>query len=314
MPLEVTFAPVWQSFSGCGDVVSHGKYAVTAEVKHLQVTPGRRLYSVADKHRLAFWYADAKDEMHVSFTMISSQTHYTVTYNDKFCKVYRDKMPLAQKTPLSKDGLSCLHIIFDDGVKNNVVQKFKPHGNSKKVKTLYQADPTDTPEVSCSKALTTEIDDWSPLAGDSRIGEYYVTLNVDKQEQDLYDADFLRAFANDSDTYELAGHLWCKEGENYKHATDCKRVRVKYVSRPTGSAPLGHSSRPAVGAPIFSNAHMGQDASVAPDAVHLAPLSSLTGLGTDAPSEGDDVLPKPPKRMKKIKFLSDVSAADPRGE
>ncbi len=59
---------------------------------------------------------------------------------------------------------------------------------------------------------------------------------------------------------------------------------------------------------------MGQDASGAPGAVHLAPLSSLTGLGAEAPPEGDDVLPKPPKRMKKIKFLSDVSAAEPRAE
>jgi hypothetical protein len=56
---------------------------------------------------------------------------------------------------------------------------------------------------------------------------------------------------------------------------------------------------------------MGQEASGAPDGVHFAPLLNLSGLAAEG---GDDLLPKPPKRMKKIKFLSDVREGERSGE
>jgi hypothetical protein len=54
MPLEVTFAPMWQSFAGCGDASCYGNFVVTTTatkfIDDADTTPPRRFYSVTNNN------------------------------------------------------------------------------------------------------------------------------------------------------------------------------------------------------------------------------------------------------------------------
>ncbi len=63
MPLEVTFAPVWQSFGDCRDVSSHGNCIVSTTVNRFNNATVRKLCSVTERDNLQFYYEDDNGTM-----------------------------------------------------------------------------------------------------------------------------------------------------------------------------------------------------------------------------------------------------------
>jgi hypothetical protein len=139
MPLEVTFAPMWQSFGYCRDASSFGKFQVSTEATrfdgaHSAGKAKNSLCSVAAKDSLTFYYGQ-QNNMKFAFKMTSSQNQYTITCDPQTCKVYVDgpgsRAEVQNDTLIWKKTTPCLHVIFDADVKGKayIRQNTKPHGN-----------------------------------------------------------------------------------------------------------------------------------------------------------------------------------------
>ena len=192
-PLEVTFAPVWQSFVDCRDVCSYGNFSVVPVAKRYDKTTGfRQLCSVAKEDSLTFYYADDNGDPQEAFMMMSSQNKYTITFHPQVCKVYRDHAQLVSGQGIWKHELPCLHLIFDENVKATVLQNFNAHAKQSS-RPKYNDDTYGTYKgLYCSKYKSIDIKD--DLLFDAGVsGEYIVTLHVKREsEESLYNADFLR--------------------------------------------------------------------------------------------------------------------------
>jgi hypothetical protein len=328
MPLEVTFAPVWQSFTDCRDVSSYGKWSVEATVKHFTTTPRKTLKSVASKDTIIFYY-DGNE----AFKMLSSQNHYTLRFDKKCCKVYRDldtSDEVSEGDKIYKQKTPCLHVLFDENVQANTPQSYKPHANkagNKSSKPQYKSlvivsDTTQT--------FQCEIDEL-PTSATARVAEYLVTLTVNQGGDDMYDSDFLKCYEKSWKViiHKLDGNFWSFFGPhrpdinaNYMHFTDHFSVQVDYVPKATGSAPTlpqvslmpdsalqipreGIQRRPSVPLrePNGNRANLNPHTSLlstgeaAADGMHVGDFSDLGGLSAIDPTG-----PKAPRR-KKIKFL-----------
>jgi hypothetical protein len=298
MPLEVTFAPVWQSFASCRDVVAHGDHEVTATVKHLQSTDAKKLYSVASRDSLKFIY-EADTDSAFAFTMKSSQNHYNIVFDKKVCQVYLDGGQVTSGSSISKD-TRCLHVLFYEKDTANVPQNYKPHKEPAEKKDNEAVDDLSTYEsVSpCTHAFRTTIKEHNVSAG--IVGEYIVNIAISHEEGHFYDADFLRCYAEDLGWYKLAGDFWRTEDKDYVHATDTAQVLVEYVSKARASRASSAASTVLTARSAVSDAPVQQDA-------HVADLSVLGAL---APPDDGEAQPKAPKRMKKIKFSLLPDAVD----
>ena len=302
-PLEVTFAPMWQSFLDCRDVVSHGNHSVVVgAVHHVQTTTAKKLYSVASKHSLCFWYGE-EGAMKDAFKISSSQTHYTITFDAEVCKVYADGFMKANAGfTFWKHELPCLHVLFHDKGEASIEQKVKPHGEKKDSK-LY--DPTDSSTyaktVPCTMAFTTTILEVG--SSSAKVGEYIVNLTIDgTSKEHLYDADFLRSYTHQlGHIRQIAGNYYAKNGTNYENAFDKSQILVDYKPKHAASA-LSSSSGGGDTSIVRLDGPRGAEAS-ASDAMHLTDFSHIGGLGADASAEDHDIAHKAPKRVKKIKFL-----------
>jgi hypothetical protein len=319
---------MWQSFVDCREVSSHGKYSVTAEVTHFgPVTAETKcLYSVACKDKLTFWYTQG-DKMAVALTMTSSQNYYTVTYEDKVCKVARDGGgQVGSGVKMSKQGLKCLHVIFDQDASKKTLQEYKPHLNKSATKpadrvVVVEAVTYCEDGVHCTRAY--EIAPKQIDVGHETIGEFVVALTIkpNPEQENLYDSDFLRSYETRVDTKTVAGTLWRvqskivdgKDVKSYVHANDSRAVLVDYTAMHTGmpsrlltaSALRRHVGYPAGGVPLHSIFPVDSGATM-PSVANASAGMHFTGLlGAQAPSDGgNEAVPKPPKR-KKIKFLQD---------
>jgi hypothetical protein len=244
-PLEVTFAPVWQSFVSCSDACYYGNFAVKATVTNYTKSDPRQLCSVARKDSLTFWYGgesrndDGTRKMQQVFKMESSQNYYTITFNPDFCKVHQDidGSEVVQGRPIWKHTLPCLHLTFENEIKKNVTQNHKAHAARRSTKEgTYSShttrDYTEIPEVTNQMSTSTEN---VPYAiGVS--GEYSVTLAVEQQPDSLYNAEFLRSCIQDhKENYTIwAGNILVggkkdnKKIYNYTTPLDVVGVLVEY--------------------------------------------------------------------------------------
>jgi len=299
MPLEVTFAPVWQSFASCRDVVAHGDHEVTATVKHLKSDDPKKLYSVANRDSLKFIYEPDKDST-FAFTMTSSQNHYTIVFDKKVCQVYLDGGQVPSGTSISKD-TRCLHVLFYEKDTPNVQQTYKAHKKEPiEKKDNESVDDLKTYEsVSpCTHAFRTTIKEHTVTSG--IVGEYIVNIAISHEEGHFFDADFLRCWAEDLDWFRLAGDFWCVQAKDYVHATDKTQVLVEYVPKPKASRASSAASSQLTSRSVVSDAPLHEHA-------HVADFSVLSAL---APPDDGEAQPKAPKRMKKIKFSLLPDAAD----
>ena len=307
MPLEVTFAPVWQSFASCRDVSSYGRYKVSTTAARFGDPPGtNHLCSVATKDALTFYYGQETD-MQVAFTMTSSQNDYTIDISKDVCKVYLDgagaEVHSGQKLP--KRTLCDLHVMFDSDVKNKdyVPQDVKPHGISKDEQEYLKYH--NYPGIDCSEAFKYEI----PKIGDAGIGrlmpDYLVTIHIERDAPTAaYDLEFLRHFPREHDHKLIGDTLWADFTNDYVHATDSMALMLAYVTKTdkTASRPLlppparGEAPEPP-GDPPFARAPNNPLTRV-----QVADLSASASLGAHAPSDSAEVAAKPPRKIKRLKF------------
>jgi hypothetical protein len=326
MPLEVTFAPVWQSFSDCRDVSSYGKYSVEATVKHFTTTSHKRLTSVASKDRITFFY-----EREAAFEMLSSQNHYTIRYDKECCKVYQDQdlsNVLSNGAMIYKQKTPCLHVFFDENVQANTPQSYKPHANKAGNKSSKPQYKSFVVVSDTKQTFQCEIDELPTPPGTARVAEYLVTLTVNQGCDDMYDSDFLNCYEKSWNvtTRLLDGNFWSSHGAhrpdinaNYMHLTDYFSVQVDYVPKATGSAalvsapilrafperdadqPVRTGSLPGRPRPQMANLNphtsLLSTGEAAADGMHVGDFSDLGGLSAIDPAG-----PKAPRR-KKIKFL-----------
>ena len=322
-PLEVTFAPVWQSFGDCRDASSYGSYQVESQVTHYDDGSGGSgtpLLSLATKDKITFFYGDKEPKQ--AFQMTSSQNHYTITFDAKVCKVYADGVEnvIANGADIQKDAVPCLHVFFDEDA-TNVFQNHKPHmpRNQKQMSM-----PVPTPDVGPGSfkditATSYKYIDTKSYSASNSSGNYHVKLYIRNiVHEPLYDADFLRAYYN-SDYQAFAGNWWRREQPNYYQVPETQSVRVEYRQSGLSSSSSSTLTKiPTSGLPSsvtyyvprkpgYRGAHMDTDLSLTDtaatsDEIHVA--DGIGALEAQAPA-------KPQKRMKKIKFFDPEAAATP---
>jgi hypothetical protein len=249
MPLEVTFAPVWQSFTDCRDVSSYGKYSVDSttvtQFTPTDATSHKELFSVATKKGIEFFY-----EIHESstgsifknstrypvFKMESAQNHYKITSWPKYCQVYLDAdkstAVVRNGDMISKQKTGCLHVLVGEKI---VPQTFSPHRNSNKIVKTSTRKIEHRTNKKCD--MTYEMD---VLPSMQQQGADYLVRLYMKEDDDekLYDADFLRCYDVFSTQIKFNGDIWERDlDHNYKHLSDEYKVTVKFVSKSVGSAP-----------------------------------------------------------------------------
>jgi len=135
-----------------------------------------------------------------------------------------------------------------------------------------------------------------------------VNIHVQPEDQDLYDADFLRIH-REKNWLLFADDYWNEYLGTYTPVTAYTVVHVDYKGTSHSSAISSHS----YGAPLESLAPSHhEDAHLY--SIQVADLSQAAAVGALAPPDGgaDVVAARPQKRMKKIKFLQpDAPAGEP---
>ena len=138
LPLEVTFAPVWQSFLQCRDYGNDDHY-FTSNILCFDKT--KALYSRVKPGKMKWYY-----EGEQAFTINKEGDKYvTKIHNPGICIVFRDKN--AQSEPstgatYTRQHLRDLHVIFGENLEH-VQSKFQPHKESKNL-----------PKIECTEMKT----------------------------------------------------------------------------------------------------------------------------------------------------------------
>jgi hypothetical protein len=312
---------MWQSFAGCGDASCYGKFKVTTTAtKFIDIgdrTPPRRLYSVATKDRLEFYYGEA-NKMKKAFTMISSQNNYSFEIDDTVCKVYLDGQDteILHGHKIRKKNLSDLHVIFDSKIKTKAIthvvaaRHIKPHAPAQAA-VFLPTDFGDLVEGSNIEVRMMNINHSTNLNPNHlTTGEYYVNITITEDTFDLYDADFLRVHT-DTRGPAIAFYGKCLQvtDEDYKPYFDheAQGIIVYGPDRRTYGMPQPQPFRPS--AP--QNAHHPGPSAIIKHGAQAPDFSAMPSLGAQAPpdSAADPLAVKPPKR-KKIKFSLQADSGD----
>jgi hypothetical protein len=296
--------------------VSHGGYRVSATACHVKTTTDNKLYSVASKDSLEFFYGRDDDHMVSAFKMSSTHTHYLIVFDKDICAVYDDY------GHITKSGFKwwkhtrrpCLHVLFREKGQKLVEQMIKPHGVKKFQNNATKADEKNYEKTKCSSAYIISTKDSE--AGAGIVGEYNVKILIQHGEPDYYDADFLGIWADQEKWFKFTGNYWRKRDKNYVHATDDCRVLVEYV--PPSSSSSSKPSRLSTGEEIIWSGEMdlsdGVSKRITIPLRSDADFSNAMALGAPAAGDdGGDVAPKPLKRVKKLKFSLQpgLDAAEP---
>ena len=125
LPIEVTFAPVWQSFLQCRDYGSDDRY-FTSNILCFDDT--KALFSEVAPDKMTWFYEGKK-----AFTIKYVGDRYVTKVYNHSCIVFRD----ASETPEPPAGATYarqhfddLHVIFGEDL-HSVPSKFQPHKKSK---------------------------------------------------------------------------------------------------------------------------------------------------------------------------------------
>jgi hypothetical protein len=250
-----------------------------------------------------------------AFKMSSTHTHYSIAFDKDICAVYDDYGHITKSgDKWWKHRRPCLHVLFREKGQKLVEQMIKPHGVKKFQNNATKADEKNYAKRKCSSAYIIATKDSE--AGAGIVGEYNVKILIQHGEHDYYDADFLGIWADKENWFKFTGNYWRKSDKNFLHATDDCRVLVDY------QPPSSSSSRPSLmptGEEIILSGSMdlshGGSGSITIPLRHTdADFSNAMALGAPAAGDdGGDAAPKPPKRVKKLKFSLQpgLDAAEP---
>lgn len=132
MPLEVTFAPVWNSFGSCRDSTYCGNSALSSHVTVFDNKKHLSAIVVHDKIRWQYEY-NGKLSMSDAFDLSlceTDPTKYTIEWDETKCKVYMLTTPivtLLTQNPMNIDRntIQRVHVVFADDV-SNINQEYSP--------------------------------------------------------------------------------------------------------------------------------------------------------------------------------------------
>jgi hypothetical protein len=171
LPLEVTFAPVWQSFLQCREY--GGDHYFTSNILCFDDT--KALHSKAKRDKMKWYYEGKK-----AFQIIESGDRYVTETNPMTCAVYRD----TNKSPEPRSGstytrqeLGHLHVIFGENLET-VPSNWTPHKDFQKTGKIeikmnkYHTSKEDgnTIHLDVTQAVT------KLLVGDAGFGAFNLTL------------------------------------------------------------------------------------------------------------------------------------------
>jgi hypothetical protein len=325
-PLEVTFAPVWQSFLDCRNEDGRSDTYMQSHVTSYQSKKALRAEVTVNGMT---WFYDG----HKAFTLAMHEDvdKYALSFDSRYCKVHIDTAHFDHASTLNsihafpKKALACLHVFFCDAPAT-LVSKIQPHVHYAK-EPAQKFSSSIRPNLNKPNSGTHDQDMFlyqevsqipvvnPPIAaGAAYTGEFLLTL-TQRQVEAGCSSDFVYAYCKGQPQHYLnfGGEFWtsCDDGEYFNA---CPHIEVSYenilpnpiVVASTASAPVLRGSGSSAWPDVSRF-----------DGIEVAELPQLHALGAQAPapaasaeSAADapllaDEAPKK-KRTKTLKFF-DVS-------
>jgi hypothetical protein len=192
LPLEVTFAPVFQSFIDCEyDRVEHPKF--THYVDHYDAQ--KKLEATFTQDKLSWTYQDKE-----AFSLEAKNNGYELTSDKKVCRVHLNFTKV--NTPCNVKSLSHIICFFSENI-DSVNQDVEVSGSN--VKEMHRADYNPTEGKITYESF--------PLSKDQAIRnpDFYLRIDFETTHQ--------RSFMDvgrPNDLLRFDGNLWIENDKSYK--------------------------------------------------------------------------------------------------